>query len=233
MGLLDIERCSLMFRNHVRRMAWVASILAAGSMLGCETEQLMQERDALWQQNEELQDELARTRTALLAAETDRDQLAAEAQQLRHQVAHPPQPIAPVAVTTPQTNAFSGIEGVETSQEAGRVTVRIPGDVLFNSGSAALKKSAQKTLNQIAGVLQREYSHNTVRIEGYTDTDPIRKSRWTDNLALSMERAAAVHRYLQKKDVDPQRLEAVGLGQWFPKSSKAKSRRVQIVVLVD
>ena len=112
-------------------------------------------------------------------------------------------------------------------------TVRVPGDVLFSAGKTILRKSAKKTLNQIAQVIEREYQHNIIHIKGYTDTDPIKKSKWADNLELSLQRAAAVHRHLQKQGVDPQQMEAVGLGPWHPQGSKSKSRRVEIVVILD
>ena len=103
----------------------------------------------------------------------------------------------------------------------------------FRRCKTTLRKSAKNTLNQIAAVIEREYQHNTIQVKGYTDTDPIKKSKWADNLDLSLQRAAAVHRYLQQQGVDPQRMEAVGLGPWHPQASKSKSRRVEIVVILD
>ena len=215
----------------------VWAVMAGSVMLltGCQTEQLMLERDRLWQQNQELQEELSRTRTALESSEADRDALSAQVHDLRSAAVQPP--IAPVTPPPPiddrfaANTAFSAIEGIESFASAGRVTVRIPGDVLFSPGRVDLKKSAVSTLGQIAKVIQNEYPSDTIRVEGYTDTDPIRKSKWTDNLELSLQRAASVHRQLQKQGVDPHQLEAVGLGQWFPRETKAKSRRVDIVVV--
>jgi chemotaxis protein MotB len=207
----------------------LAALALALTTGGCAGSRLQQERDRLWSQNQELQDNLNRTRSALDAAEADRDRLQREAANLRLQ-ADQLQNRAPVDTSAAGTG-FSGIEGVETFADRGRITVRVPGDVLFDSGKVTLKSSALKTLDQIASVIQSQYPTQTIRVEGYTDTDPIRKSNWQDNLDLSLERAAAVHRHLQKKGVDPHRMEAVGLGEWQPRPTKAQSRRVEIVVV--
>lgn len=210
----------------------VALLVAAAALGGCSSGRLQSERDALWRQNQELQDELTRERSAKDAALADRDTLAAEVQRLQSQTAPAPVPVAPVRPGTVRTNtAFSGIEGVETEQRGGNVYVRVPGDVLFAPGKVDLKSTAQKTLDQIASVIQKTYPGSTIRVEGYTDTDPIRRSNWADNLQLSMERAASVYRYLQKKGVDPDKMYAAGFGEHRPRATKPASRRVEIVVV--
>lgn len=197
--------------------------ITVGGLMGCQGNRLKQERDALWVQNQELQQELDRTRAALDAAEADRSSLLT---QLERQ----PAPAAPAASAN---TAFSGIAGVESFQSATAVTVRVPGDVLFESGKADLKASAKQTLAQIAAVIQREYPDNTIRVEGYTDTDPIRRSGWKDNLELSLQRAASVHRYLQQQGISADRMYAAGFGESRPRQTKAQSRRVEIVVVLQ
>jgi chemotaxis protein MotB len=111
--------------------------------------------------------------------------------------------------------------------------VRVPGDVLFSPGKIELKSTAKRTLDQIAQAIRGNHAGKMIRVEGYTDTDPIRKSPWTDNLELSLQRSAAVARYLQSKGVDGKRMYASGFGENKPRSSKANSRRVEIVVLAE
>jgi len=103
---------------------------------------------------------------------------------------------------------------------------------LFASGKVELRAEAKKTLTEIANVIKREYSGKRIRIEGYTDTDPIKRSGWKDNLQLSAERAGAVHRHLQEQGVPGESMDLVGRGQWHPRDSKSRSRRVEIVVVV-
>jgi len=194
--------------------------LAALPMLtGCNYNRVKAERDALWEQNQELQDKYTDALAALDAAEN-------ELATLRNR----PDP-APVVVEQPASNRFADIEGVETFQRGGDLHVRVPGDVLFASGKIDLRSSAKQTLNQIAEVLQNDYADNTIRIEGYTDTDPIRRSKWKDNLELSLQRAAAVHRYLQSQGISADRMYAAGFGETRPAQSKQRSRRVEIVVV--
>ncbi len=114
------------------------------------------------------------------------------------------------------------------------MTVNLPSDILFASGSAQIKPSAQATLNKVVAALKRDYAGKRIRVEGHTDSDPIIRSRdkWIDNLDLSLNRAAAVTRYLAEKGVDSRNMSAVGYGEAKPKASKPASRRVEIVVLV-
>ncbi len=129
-----------------------------------------------------------------------------------------------------------GIEGIETEYNAsnGEMTVRVPGDVLFDSGVAVLKASAKSTLDKIATALKSDYSGKHMRVEGHTDNDPLikTKAQWTDNRNLSMARALSVTRYLESKGVDPKLIETAGFGEYHPRGNdKSKNRRVEIVVV--
>ncbi len=206
------------------RMVMLCLLATVGfmSLAGCQN-RLKAERDALWTQNQELQDELDRARAALTAG-GDNSALLAEIESLRSQLAAQPVPGA--------ATGFENIAGIEAYNTGGTITVRVPGDILFASGKVDLKQSALSTLSQVAAVIKSEYPGNTVRVEGYTDTDPIRKSSWKDNLELSLQRAAAVHRHLQSQGIAPDNMYAAGFGQARPRESKEKSRRVEIVVVL-
>ncbi|MCC6579324.1 MAG: OmpA family protein [Phycisphaeraceae bacterium] len=225
------------------RSRYAIVLLAAGLMYltgCCSDARLKEERDALYTQNQDLQDQLTKCRTALDACENAKQGMESQIQLLQSQLdaaraqgSAMAVPAAPLASGSAANTGFSAIPGVETIQGKDRITVRVPGDILFASGKITLKNEALKTLDQIAIVIRRDYPTNRIRIEGYTDTDPIRKSKWIDNLDLSLERSAAVHRHLQKKGVDAKRMEAVGLGEWHPRGSKQQSRRVEIVVVTS
>jgi len=219
-----------MGREGPRWLGGILMVVVLGHLVGCQYGQLKQENESLWLQNKELQEELTRNRLALDALETDRSRNTFQADR---EAAEAPAPVFASGAAANTGTDFSQIQGVEAVQGANRVTVRVPGDVLFASGKTALRKSAEKTLGEIADIIKRRYGSNTVLIKGYTDTDPIKKSKWTDNLELSLQRAAAVHRHLQKRGVDPTHMQAVGQGPWHPEKSKARSRRVEIVVVLD
>jgi len=213
------------------RLLTIVALAALGLAVlpGC-SQRLQRERQELYAQNQELQEELDRTRAALDAAQGRSQELAQRVADLESRLAQRPEP-RPVAAAN---SGFTGIEGVETfSSAAGNVTVRVPGDVLFASGQTELRSSAKSTLAQIASVIQSEHAGETIRVEGYTDTDPIRKSQWTDNLELSLHRAAAVERFLIERGVSPDRVYSAGFGESSPRGSKAQSRRVEIVVVMN
>lgn len=210
-------------KGNRTRMVMLCLLALVGFMplAGCQN-RLKAERDALYVQNQELQEELDRARAAL-GAGGDNAALLAEIESLRNQMA-----AQPVGGTT----GFENIAGVEAYNTGGTVTVRVPGDILFASGKVDLKQSAKSTLSQIASVIQSEYAGNTVRVEGYTDSDPIRKSSWKDNLELSLQRAAAVHRHLQSQGIAADNMYAAGFGEARQRETKEKSRRVEIVVVL-
>ncbi|MDX2132652.1 MAG: OmpA family protein [Planctomycetota bacterium] len=120
-------------------------------------------------------------------------------------------------------------DGGGSFDRSGRAT--ISGDVLFDSGQVTIKSSARSQLDRIAADIQRQYGDADVRVEGYTDTDPIRKSKWGSNEALSQARADAVRDYLIRKGVSSSRISSVGMGSASPKATKAASRRVEVVIL--
>jgi len=128
----------------------------------------------------------------------------------------------------------TGFEGMgEVSMRGGDIVVTVAGDVLFDSGQITLKNDAKTRLNRIAQVIKSQYPGHTIRVEGYTDTDPIRKSKWGTNERLSGERAMAVRDFLVSSGVPSSRIYFAGFGPNHQKATKAASRRVEIVVLAD
>lgn len=120
-----------------------------------------------------------------------------------------------------------------TSRSTGTTVLTVAGDTLFMSGSATLKNEAKGELNRIASQLNGQYSGHPVRVEGHTDSDPLKKSKakWGSNENLSQARAQAVADYLASKGVSAGRMSVVGMGSSKPRGDKKSSRRVEIVVL--
>lgn len=207
--------------------------LIALTSVGCQRS--VDERNALMDQNREAQAEIDRLRMAndsLLAdlgsANSEISRLIEENAALRAAKAPTPQP------TTNQGNTgFEGIDDITSERSGNLVTVRVASDILFSSGKIDLKSTAKRTLSDVSSVLKSKYAGKTIRVEGYTDTDPIKKSGWKDNLELSLQRAAAVHRHLQQQGVDAERMYAAGFGATNTLGSKAASRRVEIVVVLS
>lgn len=216
-----------------KRLAIVALALTAALSFGGCSKDLKKKNEALWQENTQLRDQLAAESARADAADAKRAELLAQISELEGKVA-----TGPAANNTGKTG-FEGIGGVDVERGAGGdITVRVPGDVLFSSGQIDLKSTAKSTLTQVAGVLKREYPGSEIRVEGHTDSDPIKKSKWKDNLELSSQRAMTVARYLASQGVDDARMAAVGRGEHHPRASnssatgKAQNRRVEIIVVV-
>ena len=205
--------------TNVRWTGLMAVVLVVAMIGGCGS-RVKTQRDALYARTQQQEARLADTRTALEQAEAARARLAAQNAELNEQLAAQP------------ANPFGGIEGVEVEQGQGMVTVRVPGDVLFASGSAELQSGAEKTLREVAAVLQQQYAGRMIRVEGHTDTDPIRHSQWRDNLQLSVARAASVERFLEEQGVSSERMYSAGFGSSQPRETKTQSRRVEIVVIM-
>jgi len=122
-------------------------------------------------------------------------------------------------------------EDAQWDPRKGTITVTLESGVLFDSGKVNLKSSSRDRLNRIAQTIAQKYADKEIYVVGHTDTDPIRKSKWTDNWQLSTERSLAVVRYLIQHGVSARHVVAAGRGENKPVgSSKAKNRRVEIVV---
>lgn len=118
-----------------------------------------------------------------------------------------------------------------------KMIINIDNSICFDSGSAILKKDVKHSLDKIAESL-RDFPDNNIQIEGHTDNVPIHTARFPSNWELSAARALAVLRYLEnRKILDPQRLSAVGYGQYHPivpndtAENRRLNRRVDIVIL--
>ncbi|MEE9584033.1 MAG: flagellar motor protein MotB [Candidatus Brocadiales bacterium] len=130
--------------------------------------------------------------------------------------------------------------GVET--RGVNLVVSLPSVMLFGPGKYKLKKGAKGPLSKIARVIRDNFPTATIRVEGYTDNQPIKKlkDKFESNWELSAARAASVLHYLvDKGHIEPQNIYLAGFGEYHPIDSNAtaagrkKNRRVGIVVLTE
>lgn len=206
------------------RIISIVGLLAIASlgMTGCN-KNLKNERNMLHNANVELREQNDRLSEALDTCNEDSRRLAREKADLQRRMDS--------AATTVATG-FENIPGVSSSTSPGEVTASVESDVLFDSGKSSIKGQAKDSLNAVASVLNSTYGGQSIRIEGHTDTDPIRKSGFKSNHHLGFERAYAVRDYLISRGVDASRLWLASFGPDEPKSSKPSSRRVEVVVMV-
>ena len=132
--------------------------------------------------------------------------------------------------------------GASVRIKEGMISVMLPSSILFNSGQTKLKKTAEDSLTKVCNVLKKDFPNEAIRIEGHTDSDPIKRTKklYVSNWELSALRAANVLHFLEDKcHLDPKKLYIAGFGEYQPvasnkdKSGKTKNRRVEIVILTD
>ncbi len=132
--------------------------------------------------------------------------------------------------------------GASVRIKDGKIAVTLPSSVFFNSGQATLKKKAKSSLTKVCNAIKNDFPNGTIRVEGHTDSDPIKKTRsiYASNWELSAKRAANVLHFLVGKcGLDSKRLYIAGFGEYQPiasnntKKGKKQNRRVEIVILAS
>jgi len=145
-------------------------------------------------------------------------------------------------LATPDQSSFARDDeldryGIDVGMRDGNVVYTVPSEITFGSGKAELSAGGKQALSAVARRLQSDYPDNEYWVEGHTDSDPIKKSKFASNRDLSLARAMAVLRHL----VDDQALKdgqfvVAGWGEYRPVASnssasdKARNRRVEIIV---
>jgi chemotaxis protein MotB len=126
-------------------------------------------------------------------------------------------------------------EDVKITQGEDWLELEIKSRVLFDSGEARLARAAVPIIGEIADILQS--AANPIQVEGFTDNNPINTPRFPSNWELSAARAASVVHLLDRYGIQPDRMSAIGYGEYKPvadndtEEGRQKNRRVVLVVL--
>ena len=104
--------------------------------------------------------------------------------------------------------------------------------ILFETGSAKIKKASNKVLDKAFAILE-EFPSVRIEISGHTDN--VGKSE--DNMKLSQDRADSVKAYLVGKGIAADRINAKGYGDTKPvadngnKKGRSQNRRIEFQVM--
>ncbi|ROU01776.1 flagellar motor protein MotD [Marinobacter sp. R17] len=134
-----------------------------------------------------------------------------------------------------QTLINKGLISVETNENW--IELSLQNSLLFGSGDAEPHYDAFPVVEKIAGILSGY--DNAVRVEGFTDNQPIHTAAYPSNWELSAARAAAVVRLLASNHIDPRRMAAIGYGQYQPvarndtREGRSRNRRVVLLISRD
>ena len=135
------------------------------------------------------------------------------------------------------------VEKITTAKKKEVVTrLTLQETLLFDSGSAQIKKGGDETIATVVNFLKRypseKYPNLKIKINGHTDNVPIgSKCLYSSNLKLSQARAHTVFQALIKDNtLSAEAFSVKGFGQTKPTASnktvlgRAKNRRVEIII---
>jgi outer membrane protein OmpA-like peptidoglycan-associated protein len=134
--------------------------------------------------------------------------------------------VAPSSTTLDERLGRLGAEVTGTE-----ITIRLPGSVLFDFDSAQIRPDAERTLSEVATVING-YARRPVRIEGHTDS--IASDDY--NQKLSERRAQSVRGWLAARGVEGGRLAPRGFGESKPVADngtaegRQRNRRVEVII---
>ncbi|HEA25955.1 MAG TPA: flagellar motor protein MotD [Ectothiorhodospiraceae bacterium] len=115
--------------------------------------------------------------------------------------------------------------------------IEIKSSLLYLSGSAEVEPEAFPVIDRIASILRNQ--PNYIQVEGFTDNIPIRSAMFPSNWELSASRAASVVHLFMEDGIAPDRMAAIGYGEYRPiadnatREGRAKNRRVVLIVLAE
>ncbi|MFN3467706.1 MAG: flagellar motor protein MotB, partial [Candidatus Brocadiales bacterium] len=130
--------------------------------------------------------------------------------------------------------------GVNVGVRGGEIVLSLPSAKLFAPGRHDIRPQAKSMLNKVAKAIKPQLSVATVRVEGHTDNQPIKKQkdRFKSNWELSSARAGSVLHYLVDTcHLDSKKVYMAGFGDKHPiannstPAGRQKNRRVDIVVI--
>jgi outer membrane protein OmpA-like peptidoglycan-associated protein len=121
--------------------------------------------------------------------------------------------------------------GVSVTRIGDQITLNMPGNVTFATNSADISASFYPVLDSV-GLVLKEFQQTYVDVVGHTDST----GALDYNQRLSEQRATSVSRYLESREVLPERLVTRGVGPDAPIASndtpegRALNRRVEIIL---
>jgi chemotaxis protein MotB len=134
-----------------------------------------------------------------------------------------------------ETGGASAMSGVSVIRTPEGVAFQVQGEILFTSGRADISESGKETLKKLIPTLLKEGKR--LRVDGHTDSDPIKHSQWLTNLRLSAERSLVVTEFLILSGFPSDRIGIGAFGEFRPavggdgSDAKRQNRRVEILML--
>lgn len=156
-------------------------------------------------------------------------------------------PLAEAQIKLEQLIKKEGLEQKMTTKltKAG-LMIELSSNTFFDSGSADVRSSMLKTLQDLSHVIQNLPTNDyRVEIEGHTDNVPIRTARFPSNWELSAMRSINVLHIFEETGLPKDRITATAFAETKPKvantnasgvnlpQNQAKNRRVVVYIKND
>ena len=239
-----------MRHSHVRGFVVAAACLVALAATGCQSTQLQEQIEDQERMIRQLRQDGAAADQRLKAKEAELSQLRRSLESERGRAASYNSDLERLRAANEAAKSEAERElarlreqlGGDASVEMrdGDLVVTLPNRITFGSGSSELSSNGKRVLDKLVRAMNSRYASNRVSVEGHTDSEPIKKSKFKTNWRLSVERAMAVRHFLEKSGgMDANRFRVVGYGPHRPvarnttESGRQENRRVEIVILAD
>lgn len=207
-------------------------LVALSGTLGCNVYQYRVRIEELEQRNLKLEQERAELERGLVQTRTLVDELKKQPGKLAVETAAEIR--SPASLSEALRKA-----GAEVVRRGGQEALRLPAQLLFQSGSAKLRPGAKEQVGKIAQVLKSELGNRSLQIEGHTDSVSPQRSRneFPTNWHLGFARAFTIMNVLQEYKIPPDQMYISTFAHTRPKvdnhSTKGQeaNRRVEILIV--
>lgn len=199
--------------------------------------QSRQQSQVLEEQVRATQTQLKDTTDRLVAMQTDNDQLRGRTSAMAASMQTRSSAEIRANNTLLRSLTVTNMPGVNVRQDGDVIRIELPGDQLFNFGTAQLKVGADGLLKTIAADITQNYPQQLIGVEGHTDGSPMTSPQYPTDQHLSVAQAMAVYDGLSRGGgMPPRQLFVVGHGGSHPVVSngtdpgRARNRRVEVVI---
>lgn len=227
----------------------IAVAVSLAFMAGCaqDTDQLRNQNRSLETALKQKENEIDALRGQLTSLRGERDQAQAKLTALEKERA---ELAGKVQASTTEVdslekqraeleNMIKNLSGITVEGRPEGNFIVIEDKILFAAGKADIEPKGKEALLKVADYLKK-YPRQMIRIDGHTDSDPIKASGWLSNLHLAAMRAHAVYAVLKGDGIAESRMFIVGYGPNKPvitpektPADKQKNRRVEILMIPE
>jgi len=199
--------------------------------------QSRQQTQVLEEQIRATQGQLKDTTDRLVAMQTDNDQLRGRTSAMAVSMQTRSGAEIRANNTLLRGLTVANMPGINVRQDGDVVRIEVPGDQLFNFGTAQLKPGADVVLKTIAADITQNYPQQLIGIEGHTDGTPVTSPQYPSDQHLAVAQAMAIYDGLTRLGGMPTRqLFVVGHGGSHPvvsngtEAGRARNRRIEVVI---